>query len=80
MADELPVKKGGGIDTTVADADAAIAPVGVDVGATWEVLWKSPPFATAEETSAARRESASAGTVDMNPIRGGSTEGCVKLP
>lgn len=38
------------------------------------------PFACAACTSLRRSWLASAGTVDMNPILGGSTEGLVRLP
>jgi hypothetical protein len=41
---------------------------------------KFPSFSEAARTAALILSSASAGTVDKNPIRGGSWEGYVKFP
>ena len=45
-----------------------------------DALSKFPPSAFAWAISFCKRASAFLGTMDMNPIRGGSTDGCVKLP
>jgi len=41
---------------------------------------KKPLFKLAEETASSKSSVALEGTIDMKPIRGGSTDGFVKLP
>jgi hypothetical protein len=70
--------------------DATGAAVGVEVaervttvdavGATSTVLSKTPPLDCASCTACWSRVSAFCGTCDTKPMRGGSTEGWVRLP
>jgi len=50
------------------------------VGATLKTEVNLLPLACASFTACTSCVSASLGTVDKNPIRGGSSEGCVRLP
>ena len=45
-----------------------------------DVPGKAPPSAEAADTAACRRAPLSRGTVESRPMRGGSCEGCVRLP
>jgi len=65
-------------DSLFIDAKFRAAARGVGRGR--NSLSNLPPFACAADTTASSWADASGGTIDKNPMRGGSTEGCVKLP
>lgn len=49
-------------------------------GARYRSLSKLPPAFCASPTASSSKSAASVGTSDLNPILGGSTDGCVKFP